>query len=235
MAYELSRHEHIQHKVHIAAALADLEFELTRIEAKLGGPKIDGGPLEPHAVRRGGERRRRRRRQRRRRADRRAPRERARYPATPARALPRRTSCRGPCSAPCRSARLVPQDLHTAGDVAIGLGALAVACFKLDRPRLRCRRRDRPRRSAPRSSDHRLSARSSPRAEHHAIDCAPGAAPRSPRPSLGYAREGSLRGGGARRPRRQALAGAALTDYRAATGLGHEADEDADPQYATKA
>jgi hypothetical protein len=41
MAYELSRHEQVQQKMHIAAALADLEFELARIEARLGGPRID--------------------------------------------------------------------------------------------------------------------------------------------------------------------------------------------------
>src|SRR5581483_603118 len=40
MAYELSRHERIQNSVNVAAALADLEFELARIEAKLGGPKV---------------------------------------------------------------------------------------------------------------------------------------------------------------------------------------------------
>ena len=38
IAYELRRHEQIQQRVWIADALNDLEQELLRIEAKLGGP-----------------------------------------------------------------------------------------------------------------------------------------------------------------------------------------------------
>ncbi|UQA60626.1 hypothetical protein [Polyangium aurulentum] len=37
IAYELSRHEHIQHNENVAQALRELEAELARIEAKLGG------------------------------------------------------------------------------------------------------------------------------------------------------------------------------------------------------
>lgn len=40
MAYELSRHEHVQHKEHVARALAALKDELARIEAKLGGERV---------------------------------------------------------------------------------------------------------------------------------------------------------------------------------------------------
>ncbi|AUX25394.1 uncharacterized protein SOCEGT47_059390 [Sorangium cellulosum] len=40
MAYELSRHEHVQHKEHVARALGELKDELARIEAKLGGERV---------------------------------------------------------------------------------------------------------------------------------------------------------------------------------------------------
>src|SRR5262245_31337979 len=39
MAYELSRHEHVQRKEPVAKALGELEKELIRIEAKLGGER----------------------------------------------------------------------------------------------------------------------------------------------------------------------------------------------------
>lgn len=39
IAYELSRHEHVQHKENVAQALRELEAELARIEAKLGGER----------------------------------------------------------------------------------------------------------------------------------------------------------------------------------------------------
>jgi hypothetical protein len=46
IAYELRRHEQIQQRVWIADALNDLEQELLRIEAKLGGPQRDNvGPI----------------------------------------------------------------------------------------------------------------------------------------------------------------------------------------------
>ena len=46
IAYELRRHEQIQQRVWIADALNDLEQELLRIEAKLGGPQRDQvGPI----------------------------------------------------------------------------------------------------------------------------------------------------------------------------------------------
>ncbi len=41
MAYELSRHEHVQHKENVAQALRELEGELARIEAKLGGERAN--------------------------------------------------------------------------------------------------------------------------------------------------------------------------------------------------
>ncbi|AUX46343.1 uncharacterized protein SOCE26_078490 [Sorangium cellulosum] len=39
IAYELARHEHVQHKEHVAQALNELKDELGRIEAKLGGER----------------------------------------------------------------------------------------------------------------------------------------------------------------------------------------------------
>jgi hypothetical protein len=39
IAYELSRHEHVLHNERVAEALRELEAELARIEAKLGGPR----------------------------------------------------------------------------------------------------------------------------------------------------------------------------------------------------
>lgn len=40
IAYELSRHEHVQHREHVSLALGELKDELARIEAKLGGERI---------------------------------------------------------------------------------------------------------------------------------------------------------------------------------------------------
>ncbi|XXX74427.1 hypothetical protein WMF30_42950 [Sorangium sp. So ce134] len=40
IAYELSRHEHVQNREHVSQALGDLKDELARIEAKLGGERI---------------------------------------------------------------------------------------------------------------------------------------------------------------------------------------------------
>jgi hypothetical protein len=50
IAYELLRHEHILERERIARALGDLESELARIEAKLGGPRrseIVASSLDP--------------------------------------------------------------------------------------------------------------------------------------------------------------------------------------------
>lgn len=50
MAYELSRHEHVQNKEHVARALCELRDELLRVEAKLGGKRVDEvapGVLKP--------------------------------------------------------------------------------------------------------------------------------------------------------------------------------------------
>ena len=41
IAYELSRHEHVQNREHVSQALGELKDELARIEAKLGGERIN--------------------------------------------------------------------------------------------------------------------------------------------------------------------------------------------------
>jgi hypothetical protein len=236
MAYELSRHEQILQKVHIAAALADLEFELTRIEAKLGGPEV--ATVVPSSL--------------------------SRFLAEVssvvadagnvvaaqidtllasvrdiqrrlARALPSRNIVSRPVLGALPLARILPQDLHTAGDVVIGLGALAALVFASSgRARSVGAVIGLGALGAALFSDHRLGAKKLISIErHHAIDCALGAAAIAAPFALGYGKKDPVAaaihvGLGA-----TLLASAALTDYRAAVGLGHEADDEADPEYAT--
>jgi hypothetical protein len=236
MAYELSRHEHIQQKVHIAQALAELEFELTRIEAKLGGPHADeaaptrlnlfvgevkrvvadagtvvAGQINALVASVGDIQRRL-------------------FLALPSQHL---VSRRVFGALPL--ARVVPQEVHTGFDYAVGFGALASALFASSgRGKLIGAALGLGAIGAALFSDHRFGAKKLVSIEnHHLVDCALGVAAVAAPFALGYARRD--RGVAALHVGIGCglLAAAALTDYRSATGVGRESDEEADPQHAT--
>jgi hypothetical protein len=226
IAYELLRHEKIQERVWVADALGELESELARIEAKLGGPRIDevfpsrldqylaqieriasdAGPVVGAQIEtlvrtvKGIERQLRR--------------------VAPSRELASR-----PLFGVLPLKRVIPQDVHSVADYASALTVGAASLFACSRAaKIAGMALGAGGIGVSATTDYRLSvAKVIPIEAHEAIDHLWGLAAIAAPFVLGYAKKDPIVAAVHVATGASVILASLFTDYRAAIGVGHSA------------